>query len=575
MNAKFRAATAAFVAAWTTLIACSDDSPQGPTSPDASAVDSGSDTALPVDSDKPDTAPPAPGCGNGALDSQETCDDGNKVAGDGCSESCNVEAFYTCTGVGAGGCTLNPVDYLKASNANEGDVFGGAISLSGNGNTLAVGAHYEASGAAGDQSNNAKLGAGAVYVFTRTGSTWTQEAYIKAATINGEDFFGASVSISADGNTLAVGAPGDDTDGAGINAPVGARNKSNSGAAYVYKRASGAWAQQSYIKANSGDAGDAFGTRVAISGSGTTLAVGAPGEDANATGVNGDQTNNAMVDSGAVYLFQFASNAWTQQAYLKASNASEADAFGTAIALSSNGNTLAVGAYDDSAASGINGDQQDKTMTRAGAVYLFERTSSVWAQQAYIKAGNSGPGNLFGGAVSLSGSGNTLAVGAHDESTGAIAAGDDPVASGAVYVFARNNAAWSQVVSLKASNAEAGDHFGESLALALDGNSLVVGAPGEASGAVGIQGNQANNGKNASGAAYLFGRINNAWTQRAYIKAPNTDANDRFGASVAMNGDGKTMVVGAREEASNATGINGNQADNSAPFSGAVYVHKP
>lgn len=575
MNARFRAATAAFVTAWTALVACGGDNTQAPTSADAGIIDSGNDTAPLVDSDRPDTASPAPGCGNGVLDAQESCDDGNKVAGDGCSDSCKVEAFYTCNSVGAGGCVLNPVDYVKASNANEGDVFGGAIALSGNGNTLAVGAHYEASAAAGDQSNNAKLGAGAVYVFTRTGSTWTQEAYIKAATINGEDFFGASVSVSADGNTLAVGAPGDDTDGAGINAPVGARSKSNSGAAYVYKRASGVWTQHSYIKASGGDAGDAFGTRVALSGSGTTLAVGATGEDSSAMGVNGNQTDNAMVDSGAVYVFQFASNAWTQQAYLKASNAGEADAFGTAIALSSNGNTLAVGGYDDSAASGINGDQQDKTMARAGAVYLFERASSVWAQQAYIKASKSGPGNLFGGAVALSGNGNALAVGAYDESTGTIVAGDDPIASGAVYVFARSNAVWSQVISLKASNAEAGDHFGQSLALALDGNSLVVSAPGEASSAVGLQGNQSDNSKSSSGAAYLFGRINNVWTQRAYVKAPNTDSNDRFGASVAMNGDGKTMAVGAREESSNATGINGNPADNSAPFAGAVYVRMP
>jgi hypothetical protein len=98
----------------------------------------------------------------------------------------------------------------------------------------------------------------------------------------------------------------------------------------------------------------------------------------------------------------------------------------------------------------------------------------------------------------------------------------------------------------------------------------MVGATGEASNATGVDGDQLNNSASFAGAAYVFGRSAGAWSQQAYLKASNTDENDNFGFSVAISSD--TLVVGAPGESSNALGVDGDQSNNSALFSGAAYV---
>src|SRR5262249_9401641 len=140
--------------------------------------------------------------------------------------------------------------------------------------------------------------------------------------------------------------------------------------------------------------------------------------------------------------------------------------------------------------------------------------------------------------------------------------------SGAAYVFVRNGTVWSQQAYLKASNTNAGDQFGVSVAVS--GDTAVIGAWAESSNATGVNGNQLDNSTPDAGAAYVFVRNGTTWSQQAYLKASNTDAFDAFGASVAVSGD--TVVVGAHLESSNATGVNGNQSDNSAQGSGAAYV---
>ena len=136
---------------------------------------------------------------------------------------------------------------------------------------------------------------------------------------------------------------------------------------------------------------------------------------------------------------------------------------------------------------------------------------------------------------------------------------------------------FAQQAYLKASNTGASDLFG--LSVALSGDTLAVGAYFEGSAATGIDGNQADNSAVSSGAVYVFTRTGGVWSQQAYLKASNTGGidqfglgGDQFGYSVALSGD--TLAVGARNEASAATGVNGNQADNSAPTSGAVYVYR-
>jgi len=201
------------------------------------------------------------------------------------------------------------------------------------------------------------------------------------------------------------------------------------------------------------------------------------------------------------------------------------------------------------------------------------RTGTTWTQQAYLKASNTGTGDLFGRSVSLSG--DTLAVGAPGESSAATGvdgnqADNSASAAGAIYVFARTGTTWTQQAYLKASNTGANDSFGSSVSLS--GGALAVGARLEASAAVGANGNQADNAASGAGAGYLFVRTGTAWTQQTYLKAPNTGASDEFGSSVSLSDD--TLAVGAPGEASAATGIGGNQADNAASNAGAVYLFR-
>ena len=195
------------------------------------------------------------------------------------------------------------------------------------------------------------------------------------------------------------------------------------------------WTQQAYLKASNTDANDQFGTSVSVSGD--TLAVGANGEASKSTGVNGDQVDNSASYAGAVYVFVRCTTTWSQQAYLKASNAEANDNFGLRISLF--GDLLAVGATgEDSVATGINRSQADNSAQDSGAVYEFMRSGTTWTQKAYIKASNTEAGDGFGFPPSLSG--DTLAVGADVESSSAIGVNgnqtdDGAFSSGAVYVF--------------------------------------------------------------------------------------------------------------------------------------------
>ena len=483
---------------------------------------------------------------------------------------------------------VRAVGYVKASNPDGEDRFGYSVTLSGDGTFLAVGAYGEdsnATGIGGDEADNSAAISGAVYVFAHDNEgDWRQQAYIKSSNTDADDWFGWSVALSGDGGTLAVGARFEDGAATGIDGDPTDNSATDSGAVYVYRRDSnGIWSQQAYVKASNTDAGDDFGKSVALSGDGNTLVVGAFNEDSNATGIGGDQTDNSAYAAGAVYVFhRNGSGFWAQQAYLKASNTDGLDRFGTALSLSNDGNTLAVGAFgEDSNATGIGGDQVDNSAAQSGAVYVFRRdTSGIWSQQAYIKASNTGAGDLFGLSVALSGDGNILAVGANEESSADTGIDGDQAdnsltRAGAVYVFRRDpGGLWSQQAYMKASNTGADDLFGTSVALSDDGNILVVGALGESSAATGIDGDQGDNSLARPGAVYVFRRGGGGlWSQQAYIKASNTGEGDWFGISVDLSDDGSILAVGAYGEDSGTTGIGGDKADNSAGNSGAVYLY--
>jgi hypothetical protein len=326
--------------------------------------------------------------------------------------------------------------------------------------------------------------------------------------------------------------------------------------------------QQAYLKASNTEAFDQFGVAVGVSGD--TVVVGARWESGNATGVNGNKTDNSASAAGAAYVFVRSGNTWSHQAYLKASNTGNGDLFGHSVAVS--GDTVVVGAFaEDSNATGINGNGSDNNALDSGAAYVFVRSGTNWSQQAYLKASNTEIGDQFGGAVAISG--DAVVVGANLEDSGSTAVNGDQsnnraVDSGASYVFVRNGTNWSQQAYLKASNTGVNDQFGGSVTIS--GQTVVVGAAFEHSNAIGVNGEQSDNSAYNAGAAYVFVRSGITWTQQAYLKASNTGVDDRFGSAGGISGD--TVVIGAHYEASNATGVNGSQTNNSAFGSGAAYI---
>lgn len=487
-------------------------------------------------------------------------------------QACNSAGCTDSAPVNVTGNLAQAIGYVKASNTDNGDVFGGAIALSTDGTTLAVGAAQESSaatGVGGDQSDNSQPGSGAVYVFNFHDGLWSQQAYLKASNSRWGDYFGDRLALSADGNTLAVGAPYEDSAATGINGDATNDAAPDSGAVFVFARAGTTWFQQAYVKASNTQADDHFGLSFSLSGDGNTLAVGALREDG---------PTDAISNSGAVYLYTRQDGVWSGHSLLRAPDPDAEDRFGEAVSLSGDGRTLAVGSRgEDGSARAIDG-VQDEGASNSGAVYVYTLSASGWSQEAYVKSSNSEANDGFGYRLALSGDGNTLAVIAPGEDSAASGIDGDQTdnsleASGALYLFQREGTTWSQTAYLKASNPDTLNQFGSALALSADGLTVAVGAYWEDSSAIGINGEQSDTSANTSGAAYVFTREGDAWHQQAYVKASNTQTTDQFGSALALSGDGGLLAVGAFGESSSATGVGGDATNNWAEASGAVYLY--
>jgi len=369
-----------------------------------------------------------------------------------------------------------------------------------------------------------------------------QAHYFKASNTDYADEFGCSLAF--DGATLVVGARWEDSGAVGVDGDQHDESAGDSGAVYVYVRSGASWVQQAYLKPSNTTPEDVFGTSVSVSGD--TIAVGAPSEGG----------------TGAAYVFTRVGTTWHQQAYLKASSPGANDRFGSSVSLDHE--TLVVGAFrEDSAATGVNGDQEDESASDAGAVYVFVRDGTSWQQQAYIKASNTTSYNWFGWSLSLSD--DTLVVGAPQESEGAPGInGDDSVPgphySGASYIYLRSGNEWSQQAFVKSTKPGENDEFGQSVSIR--GDTVAVGARYETFLSEGVK-------YWTAGAAYVYARDDGTWTQQAYLRASNPGKYDFFGSSVSV-GD-EVLVVGAPGEDGSAVGLNGIE-DEAALQAGATYA---
>ena len=471
-------------------------------------------------------------------------------------------------------------NYIKPGNMSPSDNFAEEISVSADGSRFAVTSRNEDGSATGVNGtpNNSSSAAGAVYVFSKVAGVWTQEAYVKASNTSNVDNFGTDVSLSSDGSVLAVGARREDSNATGVNGDQSNNLAGDSGAVYIFNRVGTTWTQVAYVKASNTGALDYFGDQVALSGDGTYLAVGAFQEDSNATGINGDGSNNSGNLAGAAYIFHEESGVWSEQAYMKGDNTEAGDRYGAAVSLNYDGSIVAIGAsYEDSNATGVNGDGTNNSNASSGAVYVYNRTGSIWTQEAYIKASNSGNGGFFGRRLSLSSDGLVLAVAQHQEFSSATGVNGDETLSdatgaGAAYIFRKSAGTWAQEAYIKASNTDAGDTFGYSIALSGNGCRLVVGAYDEDSNSQLLDTGETDNSASNAGAAYVYTYNGTTWVFESYLKASNADPGDRFGKCVGLSTSGNLILVGAYREQSAFSGVNANSTNNGGGQAGAAYV---
>jgi hypothetical protein len=312
------------------------------------------------------------------------------------------------------GTTWTEQAMLTASDGVAADAFGHSVALEGD--TAVVGALL-GDGLTGD--------AGTAYVFTRSGTVWTEEAKLTASEGGTGDEFGSSVAVS--GDTAVVGAKGDNTPAV------------SGGSMYVFTRSGTVWNEEQRLVAADTAPADALGTSVSVDGD--TAIAGAP-------------TDNVFgFDSGSVYVFDRVGTTWTQTTKLTPSDSNPEDHFGTSAALSG-----------DSIVAGSPFDDDDGAIS--GSAYVFTRSGTVWSQEAKLTAGDAAAGDEFGQSVQIDG--DTVAVGAPEE---------DEVANnaGAAYVFQRVGTCWGEMVKLTASDGTTVADFGRTVDVA--GDTTVVGAP--------------------------------------------------------------------------------------------------
>jgi len=413
---------------------------------------------------------------------------------------------YISSGAASFNWTNTPTEsVIRASDGQLGDTFGSVCRLSKDGQYAIVGA-VEENGGAGDPIT----GAGAAYVYVRSGSTWTQQAKLTASDAAAYDKFGVDVSLSEDGTYAVVGSQYGGT-GSGND---------NHGAAYIFVRSGTSWSQQQKLTASDAYEGAQFGYNVDINADGSYVAIGAPY----------DTLNNL----GAVYVFTRSSSTWSQQQKLTASNAGAIDGLGFGCRISDDGDyIIACAPYEDTTASDV------------GMAYIFTRSGSTWSQQANFQHSDAQLEDRLGFGTDISGDGNYAIFGAPWEDGGA---GDPLTSAGAAYVFLRSGTSWAQQAKLTASDASstAPASFGFPVSISTDGTYALVGT-----------------GYFWPATAYLYKRTGTSWSEVIkFTEGTTGNTGDKFGVALDLSGDGQFAIVTAINDSTNGTG------------SGAAYIYE-
>ena len=464
-------------------------------------------------------------------------EDQNAAGGSTADEAGSVYVFSKDQG---GTDNWGQVKKLVASDRDAGDEFGFSVSISGS--TIVVGAVNEDVNRAGINTFNEP---GAAYVFDKDQggvNNWGQVKKIVASDRLPSDKFGCSVSIS--GNTIVIGAYGQDYDAAGTNL-VG-----NTGAAYVFSKDAGGtnnWGQIKKILADVREGDDRFGWSVAISGN--NIVVGSFLKREAAYGFS--------PGPGVAYVYnkdQGGTDNWGLLKKIISSDRAQSDQFGWSVAI--NGNTIVVGAVgeDENAVGGA-------TLFAAGSVYVFSKDeggTDNWGQTKKIVPSDRASEDYFGWSVAVSGSGSDIISGAYleDEDDAGL---NTLSAAGAAYIFNLNQggtANWGQVIKLVPKSLLGNVNYGFSVSI--DGDYAVVGAYGEDKDVAGL------NSRLNAGAVYVLKKQAGVWTEVKKLVASDRAVDDYFGINVAISGN--TIIVGAHLEDENAAG--GSTVSNA----GSAYV---
>ncbi|MER2369952.1 hypothetical protein ABS872_05135 [Photorhabdus laumondii] len=360
-----------------------------------------------------------------------------------------------------------PAFDLPANGNNKN--LGAVVSVSGDGKTIAL------SGAEGKDP---------VYLFSYTDNGWRQQF---ADYVSG--YSGRALSLNRNGNVLAVGIDNRNSDG-------------GHGSVFVYRRlANGAWEKSAKLWLSEANVQQHFGCAVGLSADGTLLAVGSYG-----------WRSGLLANCGAVYLYQYDGKKWSQLGErLTLSSPAQGDMFGGKLSLSADGSILAV------AATGRNGN---------GEVTIFHRHGEYWQPQPPLNSLTSPltiSNDSFGASLSLSDSGNILAVGCPGEKNNI----------GAVYLYQRHRNVW-QVMGILRETVTAGERFGSELSLSSDGQMLVVSTP-VGKNDTGVQ----------TGAVWWFSYQDEQWVMQSKLLELDGESNHKFGAGVCFSGDANTLAIGA------------------------------
>ncbi len=376
---------------------------------------------------------------------------------------------------------------LVASDKTSNDYFGQSCSVSSDGNTVVVGAPLK------DHRDNRETGA--AYVFVRQNGTWIEQAKLTSPYQASNDRLGYSCSISGDGNTIIVGSILADPSGV-----------TSAGTASIFIKQGNAWTHHSDLVDPHKAKYDYFGHACSISRDGNTIVITAYSEDPD-----------SIVNAGSAYIFERQGSSWNYQTKLFASDKLYYDYFGQSCSISSDGNTVVVGAPL----------KDPDNLASAGVTYIFTKQGNVWSEQVKLTASDKAKNDYFGQSCSVSSDGSIAVVGAPRKNA------SDIYEAGAAYVFIKQGSTWSQHAKLVAEDKSISDYFGQSCSVSGDGNTIVVGSHLEDPDSI----------VNA-GSAYIFERQGGSWVQRSKLVAFDKTQDSYFGYSCSLSEDGGLITIG-------------------------------